>query len=68
MRALPTDHPLYGEFIPDGPFPAGVLPGDIRINLDGSSDFYQNDKWAQYSDSDGNHTISDPNIDVITRG
>ena len=33
---LPPSHPLTGEPILDGPFPSGALPGDIRMNADGS--------------------------------
>ena len=47
-RALPLDHPLYGENIPDGPFPAGCLPGDVRMNEDGSWDCHVNGRWCSY--------------------
>ena len=52
---LPSNHPLKKDEnrIPEGPFPAGSLPGDIRFNDDGSVDFYFKEKWYPYSDTEG---------------
>lgn len=59
---LPADHPLKKDEnrIPEGPFPAGSLPGDIRFNDDGSVDYYFKKKWYAYSETNGDPV--DPNI------
>jgi len=60
---LPKSHALYkwGDSIPEGPFPAGSLPGDLRYNDDGSTDYYdKSGNWYKYSENDGVPT--DPDI------
>jgi hypothetical protein len=59
VRTLPVDHPLYGENIHDGPFPAGCLPGDVRMNEDGSWDCHVNGRWCSYSDVNGDRILTE---------
>lgn len=59
---LPVGHPLRGERIPKGPFAAGTLPGDIRFNLDGSFEFYKDGVWEDFTDTNGDLVLADPDV------
>lgn len=62
---LPDTHPLKGERVPQGPFPAGSLPGDPRINADGSWDYYNSktSQWIPWRDSSGQPILAE--IDIL---
>jgi len=64
---LHRDHPLYGEKVPMGPFPAGSLPGDIRLMPDNSWQYYdqKTGRWHPWRKTNGRPVdISSPSIEL----
>jgi hypothetical protein len=59
---LPPTNPIYGQRTLRGPIPSGALPGDIRINNDGTQDCFdeKTNTWREWRNQTGESISIEP--------